>query len=205
MNLLLELIGIKNGHIDDTFPNFILELAKKHGIEIKEGLQAHVLLIPGKNYVYRIWVHDSGYEDWLRYCETHQSKYLPKVLSKVRTLNVTFKRLPKDLKLKVVKLERLDPIDNVNFENALAVFNQLIFRMRLSKIKTLSIDELIEEMKNVPDDTYEEPGPHIESVVRHYEGFFEYIQGLVETLNDIAGDNNVMMRGDTPVLSDPLS
>lgn len=201
---LTELKGIKTGQVDETFPNFILALAEKHGINISEGMQAKVLVMPGKNYVYRIWTSDAGYEEWLRKIEHETSPYAPKLLSKIRVLDVKFKRLPSNVKVKVLKLEKLTPIADAEFDRALEIFSELSFAVSYEKMLKFNFDDMKRAMLEKRDDRYTQPSEHTAKVLDKHKSFFEFCLKFTDVANDIM-PGNVMMRGDVPVLVDPIS
>lgn len=207
--ILAELKGIKTGHVNDTYSDFILNLAQKHGIALKTGMQAKVLVMPGKDYVYRIWVDDDGYEQWLEYCNSHTSKHLPKILSPVRVLDVTFSRLPKDLKIKLVKLEKLEPLTDVELIHAIEMLNELKFRISFAKLDALSFEGLQSLLLNENPGAshgveFMKPTTGTAEVLLEYKSFFELCLSLSKIANDLIPDN-VMMRGNIPVLADPIS
>ena len=146
-------------------------------MEFGEGMQAKVLIPPGRNYVYRLWHNDPGYDRWLTYCVQHKSSpFVPKILSRVRTLNLKFKRMPAT-EFKLVKLEKLTPVNR-----------------ELEKL----LDHVMVRTSGEVFDRMLEQAPQ-------YKPFFEFLHtaGKYLDFNDINVDN-VMMRGSTPVLTDPL-
>lgn len=205
---LNELKGIKSGDVDSSYPDFIAALAAKHGIDIGEGMQAKVLIIPDKQYVYRLWLDDPGYEQFLEFCSKHKSEHLPKIFSKPRTLDLTFKKLPRGMKLKVVKLEKLLPISDKELEHAIEMFQELKFRMSFAKLDSLTFDEFMSVMTTDPGTSHGaefiKPTAKTKDTILKYKSFFELCLSMTKIANDII-PSNVMMRGDVPVLVDPIS
>lgn len=205
---LNELKGIKAGAVDSTYQDFITALAEKHGIDIGEGMQAKVLILPDKQYVYRLWYDDPGYEQFLEFVEDHKSEHLPKIFSKPRTLDLTFKRLPKDMKLKVVKLERLTPINDAELRHAIEMFQELKFRMSFAKLDALTFDDFVEVMTRDPGSSHGtdflKSTAKTKDTILKYRSFFELCLSMTKIANDIIPDN-VMMRDSVPVLVDPIS
>ena len=161
-----------------TYREQLERLAVGYNMRRAGGGQAEILMPEGRNYVYRAWISDTGYETWLDYAVRHQSNpFVPKILSRVRVLPYQFKRMPSDLQIKFVKLERLAPIGTT-----------------LARI----VDEFAGGW------TRDEIEPLLDRSPQYIE-FFDWMYLMRRELgfNDV-NDDNVMMRGPTPVLIDPI-
>lgn len=164
---------------DKRWTDIVNDMIEKHGLKKFQGLQATVIATPDRDHVYRMWTRDPGYEQWLDIASKMQDDpHVVKILSKVRTIKTKFKGMPSDLKVKLVKLEKLNPIvkDKGKADRA---FHYWTF----SEDKR-SIDQ---------------------SFMMNNKSFFDTLNKINDStrLNDVTAEN-VMMRGDTLVLVDPI-
>jgi hypothetical protein len=176
----MYLSEIFNAEISDQrWTDIVNAMIEKHGLESFHGLQATVVATPDRDHVYRIWTRDPGYERWLDIARGMQDNpHVMKILSRVRTIPTKFKGMPKDLKVKFVKLEKLKPIVK-NKARADQAFHYWTFS---------------EDKENID-----------QSFMMNNKSFFDTLNKINDKvrLNDVTADN-VMMRGDTLVLVDPL-
>jgi hypothetical protein len=77
---------------------------------VKNGEFAYVYIPEGKDYVYKAWTQDDGFDAYLDIIRNNKNKHFPKILK--------FKELPihlardtglKNTKVKILKLEKLQP------------------------------------------------------------------------------------------------
>lgn len=80
----------------------LTNMMRQKGFELLgTGINGAVYENPQYPYVLKVWRNDSGYEEWLHFCMTHQSnRHVPKIKGKVIRLNRIFS---------VVRMEKLLP------------------------------------------------------------------------------------------------
>ena len=198
--LLSEILNLKS---DVKFTDAVEAFVNKHGIKAFKGSNATVIDRDG--YVWRTWFNDPGFERFLKYIESNKSNpHLPKILSRVREEPVQFKGMPKGMKIKYVKVEKLSDLEPGDLSDAIGA--ALILANR--NIKSTSVDELADLIakKNIVPSDSDATSFEIAGTVRKYKKFFEVINDLHNDhrANDIIS-SNVMMRGDVPVITDPFS
>lgn len=211
----MELTGIKTDTndmmLDDLFQYYMDKTGYK---KLGSGLTGVILKHPTKNEVLRFWFDDIGYEDFLNYATTHKSKYLVKVLSKPKTLKLRTKNVKDNVTHKTVKYVRLEYLTPYNE-------NMKIFGIPFDKVKTLLAaiggkghkETLAHNASNIIDDDeiYKLLGLNIKKL--DLKGFREFINVYVDIMRSVPEtdiwadlhDKNIMMRGDIPVIIDPLT
>lgn len=99
-----------------TLQQYLQSLVDKHKIKVASGNFSVVLIPPDKDYVYKIWSDDKGFDVWVNYCVANQGKYsfLPKIYGKLRKLPHLFIRGEefKNTVLKIARIEKLKPCRN---------------------------------------------------------------------------------------------
>jgi hypothetical protein len=206
---LNELHGYKQ-YQTKTLAEIINTFIKKYGIKISNGAFAFVVIPKDKNYVYKIWTKDDGYEAFLKYLETAKSDHLPKV-GKIRLLPFFFKRdeaISGDLK--IVRIEKLDHLtgDLKNQMNdGLSSFNHIIeiisdytgIDSLISKIESSTVSKIIKN-KVTCLSWISKNKKLAEDLLKLAKFISEEYPGKV--LTDFVG--NIMLRGSTPVIIDPF-
>lgn len=191
----MKLTEILDTDQDSNFQQALDAFIKRHGLEHSYGTNANVLLDTKRNYVYRFWFRDPGYEKWLKYAQLHQDNpHIVKILGKVRTSDARYKGLPKNLTMKYVKIEKLTPMVDEKLIHAIdsaANLSDEYFKMYLKDW---------EDGKELPE--WVKP---LMQVAHKYPKLLSTILELKQhgLANDLTGDN-VMMRGQVPVITDPL-
>lgn len=176
--------------IDSKWTDFVQSLVDKYGLQKFTGNQATVLSSQDRTCVYRIWSRDRGFERWLNYAHNHQDNpYVVKVLSKVNVVQTQFKGMPSDVRLKIVKLEKLSPIADRSFSDTLDV---VVAEQPVAEFEQFKSNILQHYSKVAP-------------VIEKYEQFFRFIHELMASGANDLNSENVMMRGDVPVVVDPFS
>ena len=110
--MLMELEGYHKYEGMDFYE--ILEKIKEtNGHKWGAGALGVVFIPKDKNYVYKCWVQDGGYEKFLDIVEKNQSNpFFPKLLSKRRKLETFFKRPAGfDEDINLIKMEKLTPLN----------------------------------------------------------------------------------------------
>lgn len=184
--------------VDVTFRQALDQFAEKHGGEVFFGGQAAV--IDRGKYAWRIWYKDPGYEAFLDYLKAHKSPHLPKVYGEVRTANTNFKGPKSGQPLKYLRIEKLAEMEPNLLSDALNVIG-LSFRTEWPA----TVEELAEltlSMK-MPRDADAEP-EDIQKVILSNKKFFEVVLDLLHAGADDINSGNVMMRGNVPVITDPI-
>ena len=123
--LLSELHGYHK--YEDMTGRELAVYLQSHNIKVKHGAFGIVLIPSDKNYVYRFWTKDSGYEEFLEYIKDHKSDHFPKILSKVKEIPIVFKRSSdtQDKKFKMIKTEKLDPFKGTEAMHVNKITNAL--------------------------------------------------------------------------------
>lgn len=135
----------------------------------------------GRNVV-KVYRSDPAYEKFLGYVEHHPSPHFPKVLSAPRTLEGT--------DLKVVQLERLQPISNENWH----IFDTVATAVWLDEGDFDNKDDFSSYQ------TYLEEHPEYTSLANTIRGLRK-VEGVHEDMKM----ENILQRADgTIVISDPF-
>lgn len=167
---------------EESYFDVIDAFVSKHKLEVDGGGHADIYMPLGKPYVWRAWTKDLGYESFLKYIERNSSNpHLPKVLSRVREEPIKHKGVPHNVTLKFVKLERLTPLRDGELHSLLRAIQG-------------SNQEFIEQ--RVP--------AVWRNVISRHKSFFATVRDLIERGADDIGHGNVMMRGEVPVIIDPV-
>jgi hypothetical protein len=219
---LLEILLFRGGGEDIKYQtelaNFVSRYAEtSRKVSAKDGMNAKVFDIkPSNNYVWRVWEKDPGYERFLDFVQNNPNEHFPKILSKVRVEKVKFAKPVQDTTIKFVKLEKLKPL-NVNGISSLSDAIQIIgmSNEELDKDKLLlgSIEDKADYVLSLPipstsdiDKDDEDAMESIRDAIIKNEKFFELVFNLM--LNHQGNDinpENVMLRGNVPVIIDPFS
>lgn len=189
--MLLEQLAF---HSKDSFKTALDRFCATHEIkQVGEGGTHAFVLDSGKSYVWRCWFNDQGYESFIKYVAAHPNDaHLPRILGKVRQAEASFKRSPK-LTLNYVRLEKLTPCVNE--------LSHVIDLMYLHSIG-YGLSSLAELQAACAK---QEEGEAMLAALKKYPLFFEtYVDLCKVGANDINKDN-VMMRGNVPVIIDPFS
>lgn len=172
----------------ETFHSALSKFADEHGLDIKDGTNAQVF-VRNKPWVWRVWLNDPGFERFIEYVKEHPNNpHLPKVMSRVRTETASFKRMPKDMTVKYVKLEKLGELGESYLDTLLD---------ELMKLKQpSSFEDLEAQAKGLGDEAV--------AFVQEHKKFFEtFVELRKAGANDLYCQN-VMTRGETFVIMDPF-
>lgn len=202
---LLELFDSKP-RAADLWYEVLNDLLGKHDLEEFHGGQARVITSKDRKHVYRFWKSDFGYEKWLKVALTMQSNpHVVKILGKLRTLPVKTAALPQTT-VKFIKLEKLAKVTDPSIKNMIEVLDQVRFRSSFAFIHKQTPAELhafalSDEGFNDSFTTLTDGGrKKLESEKKFVETYFILLK---KGYNDLQGEN-IMMRGDTIVVCDPL-
>ena len=206
---LNELHGYKQ-YQTKTLAEIISTFIKKYGIKISNGAFAFVVIPKDKNYVYKIWTKDDGYEAFLKYLETSKSEHLPKV-GRIRTLPFFFKRdeaISGDLKIvRIEKLDHLSGDSKKQMDSGLSSFNYVMETVAdysgidslISKIEASTAPDIIKKRVKCLD-WISKNKTLAEDLLKLAKFINEEYPGKV--LTDFV--ENIMLRGSTPVIIDPF-
>lgn len=196
--LLTEISNFKSKH-DVTFHQALEQFAAKFGLGKFSGNNAVVLTRDG--HVWRAWFKDAGYEKFLAIVSTMPSPHLPKILSRIREEPVQFARTPKDMTIKYVKVEKLEALEPSNFSDAVDAVGTALYKGAVFD----SIKDMLSADLKIPSHSDAELDDILDEIKKH-ESFFKLIIKLSKrhNLNDLNSEN-VMMRGNVPVITDPIS
>jgi hypothetical protein len=189
---LNELTGVKQ-YKDMQLPDLITKVMSDNGFEkLGEGSFGVAYKRPGDNYVYKLYVADAGYSQFIEYAQSHSSPHLPRIFGS-KSLSAFWKRPPKNIdeRLYVAKVEYITPAEEIDGDDGYNMVNLINSRIR----HELDIDAL--------DD-------HTKEMAVAAMSFAQEIQSLVRETNSHTHDldlttNNVGFRsnGDV-VMIDPL-
>jgi hypothetical protein len=109
---LTELLGIKK-HSSLSLEDLIKAFQEESGYKkLGNGHFAYAFKHPSKDEVLKLWIADSAYEDFLKFCESHKSeKNLPKIykFGKLSTFHRRLYGFPE--KIMYVRMELLRPLN----------------------------------------------------------------------------------------------
>lgn len=216
MKLLKELLGVKK--FQDQTADEVIDYLKSHFSSLKPLGQgaSGVALTDGAN-VYKFWLVDSAYDDFIQYCMKHQSNpLLPKLKSGIKTMPAFFLR-HKDSPdvVKYVKMERLT--------HALKSDCNVMISKKLERwIDLEHLYYLIESENGEPEDVYLNLIDEFKDSQIDVDDLTDELKLLVETLCDIyeltqkknykkkshhpdLHLGNVMMRDKQLVIIDPIA
>lgn len=141
---------------------------------------------PGYPWVFKVFTYDKAYFKYFNYARRNQrNPHLPKIKGNyIRINNNTF----------VVRLEKLTPISTEQFRKVSGILDQL------TDIIQYNIDEYGNELDHSPEEI---------TFIKKHMDLYELMLTLYKTpeFKDLGKDlhqGNIMMRGITPVLVDPV-
>jgi hypothetical protein len=143
------------------------------------GAFAEVFSRPNDSYVIKIFRDDPGYEQYLKYINQFKDNpHVPKLRGKVMNLQNN---------IRVIRMEKLRKLDRDNNEEM----------------------EIYELIKNIVTDNGRYPVAYkkeVETISQRYPQIMPLLKILQTHRKDIdLGKDNIMFRGSTPVITDPLS
>lgn len=142
--LLAELSGYKAAkHL--SFEQVVHNIIASGKYKKYKGGYAFVLEPIGKDFVYRVWTEDTGYDEFLKYAAAHQSKHIVKLIGSTRSLPLVFKHddVPYD-KMSVQRIEKLKPITSQLAIEVISLCNHFLKR----KAKTATFDAMVHGAMN---------------------------------------------------------
>lgn len=189
--ILQELIGIKK--YEDEPIAFILNKWIKDGkIKVKDGSFSFVVIPNDTDFVYKVWSKDAGWWEYLEYIQDHsENPHLVKLKSRIKKIRYTFKR-PADFDdvLYVVRVEKLQELTT-----NLDAYAQV--RGLVNYVKRTKHFDLVKAKSFIQNEQYIEPPPDT-----FIQTVFDVLNSAVISYHDFKPDN-VMLRGDTLVITDP--
>lgn len=201
----MKLNEIFDTNQDTTFADTMQAFIDKHKLQRFDGNNAIVIADEKRSYVYRVWAYDPGFEEWLQYAEKHQDNpHVIKLLSKVKTSKATFDKLPKNLKLNYIKVEKLKPLtrDLADF------FEAHHFAGMYYGKPAKTFEEHMERLRKFVD-----KGEYVDYGFEWDDAWYKLmdeqksvIELILELMNKGFNDTNaenMMMRGSVVVLTDP--
>jgi hypothetical protein len=184
---ITELKGYRSEPLYDILTNSLdiiefIENLKQSGYRkylIGEGFYAGVFARPSDNYVIKIFENDPGYEKFLKYILQNRSNpHVPKIKSKP----ITFLK-----KYKIVRIERLTPLDKNNQEHI------ELYKSIINYISDYGKDYTYAEINR-------------KQLTKQYPQLVDLLQELHKNkyMLDL-NVNNFMLRNTTPVITDPYA
>jgi hypothetical protein len=214
---ILELLGVKKfaGMTSREVIDFVKSMDSSKLKVLGRGANA-VALTDGKA-VYKFWLVDSAYEDFIKYAAANQSNpFLPKLLSPVKTLPAFFVRSAKapDV-VKFVKLELLEPLSGAwgiedeelqitkGSEQKLEIKNELFGIIERNHQKPFK-----EVLQKIADEAWEKTAVSKlnPAIVKLAQAIYDVqkMVGVNAHLLDLHS-GNFMLRGKQLVIIDPIA
>ena len=156
-------------------------LEAKGFVHLGSGLFGSTYEKPGYPWVFKIFKNDFAYRYYFKYAKAHQSNpNVPQVKGDVIKINdETF----------AVRIEKLQPIDNT-------LHSQLY-----AAIRAMTQAEGLPE-KSIPKDI----GAVVNQFKKEYPGMHSVVTDMLKLPWKLdMGRGNIMMRGDVPVIVDPIA
>lgn len=205
--LLHELTGYHSAK-EDTLRQLLAKLKKNGKYETAHGSFAVVLIPPGKNYVFRAWTKDAGYEKFLAYIEQNPSKHFPKIIGKVHDVKIFFQQ-PKvqaqDV-VHVVRVEKLKPlpISSIAYEAIQVVFNYLKGK---NATAGKTVGDILEYIGEYDDDELEKAGEFIKDNKSFFEFYLKVAKWAASNAKymDLRAANILMRDNGDLVITDPIA
>ena len=200
---LNELHGYKQ-YADKDLQGIVDYLKSKGTVFAKTGIYSKVII--GNNYVYKIWVDDLAYEDWLRICHKHQGNpWVPKLIGSTKPMKLFFKHVEFNERISELKIQKMEKLETMP---------DIIKAKHFSNILDLMINfEMFSDQEtfcaNFADRLSKTSIPNKEELISNAPQLFEIFEELCSLIkikghgNDISIEN-YMMRGNQPVITDPL-
>lgn len=196
MSLLKELIGYKK-HSSVDIADFLNAGIRDGKIKVRSGNFAFVVIPTDADFVYKVWTHDQGWWEYLEYLNDHPgNEHLLKVKSRIKKIKYTFKR-PQDFDtdLYVLKLEKLQELETN--DEAFKQIDAFMLYLNYNNVHGLTKDDVPRIQKWILEKHNVQPPPasFIETVI-------DVLKSSVISDHDFHS-GNVMLRGNTLVLTDP--
>jgi hypothetical protein len=219
--IINELTGVKRFR-DMTSTQVLDYIKQKLGagpVEIL-GKGAHGAALQIGNNVYKFWMKDSAYTDFVKYCLRYPNNpFLPKFKSDIKQMPAFFRRhMAAPDFVNYVKMEKLEPISDFSYEN-------YEFKLRIPEgatgghgdvsVVTLGmVEAFCTNVANI--DNVIQTFIETFSAYRNFNYKIDYLPEslklFLSTMADLRRmnhymdlhDGNVMMRGDQLVILDPI-
>lgn len=200
---LFELVGVKA--FKDLNAN---EVAKAL---ISDGKGRHsnglfgVTIIPEHgDFVYKAWIDDSGYEDYVKLAKAHKDNPMfPRFLSDIKTLPVFFKQEHKQHeKIKIIKMEKLKRLE---FDSPLDLAANVIHSMLSRYVGDVSNEKLKELiLQKFEQNGITEEDVNIDQTIEWLNLTHKVMRSSDFYSADVGSTGNVMRRGNQLVVNDPI-
>lgn len=212
--LLQELLGVK-ALKNKTAGQILKQIKAKNGVTMYRGVYGIVLSHPEWDHVLKLFPKDDCYMDFLKFCKTHSSPHLPKVIKGPIELTPFFldknEQPVKNLisKYHAVKLEKLAPFPK---EQGTEMYNAAfiictdgnLHAAYRQALKDGNVDAVLKSYT----DAYKEHGR-----VTNLKKYKSFLDMMVKALDSMDKGKckpdvhigNLMLRGKTIVIVDPYS
>lgn len=192
---LFELVGVKR-YRDHDLQQLIQTFSTESGYElISHGRMAYVFgAPPGRNEVLKVWRKDTAYEHFVALAhEWHRNKHAPRFFTPVKELTIH------DLKLKYVRMERLEQADNFKLDGQ--TYSNDVLTEGLTDFLSFNADKQLDE---------------VEAYMKKLKGYGPELRFYLQTAtsliyemveygaqDDLKQDNLLKRADGTPVITDP--
>jgi hypothetical protein len=224
---LCELTGVKKLHdlsVSELIGHYIDATGAKYA---GEGANSTVFLHPDKNEIIKFWIEDRAYDEFVKYALAHQGNpYIVKILSQPKQITLFHTRpehVPADVmsddddgdivtidkqtpvKGKYIRLEKLNPVKRSSTWNGVVLGTMLGDLVSVVKDRFVKKQALAEQVQqamaiiNVKGDVTNVP---------EVEAFVATVFEMMRSFKDFNYDlheGNIMLRGTTPVIIDPIA
>jgi hypothetical protein len=205
---LLELHGHQR-YADFTLSQNLNKFIIDKKIKVESGTFGFAIIPKDKDYVYKCWTKDAGFEAFLDYVQKHKSdKHLPKLIGSIRSIPLFFKHNQlKDLKLKVQRVEKLDELQD-DQESPIEAVIKMVRNFKSGHEPTTA--DILERTKRNAFHTvnHDNEGEHKELIdeISKLGSFVESLVDIRKALPNAFKEDflgNIMLRGKIPVIIDP--
>ena len=218
---IMELAGVKRfkDMTSEEVLRFIHEKLGNGKMRVL-GKGAHGAALQIGDVVYKLWMRDSAYTDFVKYCQKHpNNRFLPRFTSAIKQMPAFFDRHKEapDI-VNYVKMEKLQPIMNNSYEDYEFKFNIPVDAEDgygdVSIVTLGMLDGFFTHVSDTPN--IFEKFITTFSQYREFNYKVEYmtedLKLFISTMNDLKRlnhkldlhDGNLMLRGEQLVILDPI-
>jgi hypothetical protein len=212
MKLLNELLGYKQFETK-WLADILIDLIKEKKIKVDRGSFAFVVIPESKNYVFKVWTVDEGFDGFLKYIKANQDdKHLPKLIGSTRKIKTFYQKTKRDPEfVNVQRVEKLYKLDDKQIFFVAGVLNAI--RYGRHKQLDAAIAAVLKEYNEI--DSSEKHTELTEQQIGFVESYFKLKNflrsqdipemvalGQSPLLDDVRGKNVMQRKDGTIVITD---
>lgn len=212
--ILKELLGVK-AFKNKTAGQILKQIKADNGITMYRGVYGIVLVHNDWDYALKLFPKDDCYMDFLKFCKSHKSPHLPKIIKGPIELTPFF--LDKHYepvknmisKYYAVKIEKLQPFP---MESGSEIYNAAFVictdKQLHDDYKAALKGGSVASVLKSYEDAYRENGRDVN--LKKYKSFLDMMVKVLDEMDrgrcrpDVH-TGNIMMRGNIPVIVDPYA